>query len=172
MKETTIPRPSIRRGVLPLLLAGLLAGCYQEPSRFDKVQQETRGKQATAKEAVAGGDFNKFFPRSEGDYSVVYTQEKKGFAEAEVKKGGEVVVTLAVFDTSSNPDAAAKYRESTESLDGYPEVEVGSQGTAILVGDRIQIQVRSKDAAIDKAGRESWIRRFDLPNLAAYAKIQ
>lgn len=158
--------------LLPAMALSLGLGCEKEPNRFDQVQQETRGQRATATEAVAGGDFNKFFPKSEGDFSVIYTQEKKGFAEAEVKKGGEVLATLAVSDTRSNPEATEKYKGSTLTLDGYPEVAIGSLGTGILIENRIQVQVRSKDAGIDQAGREAWIRRFDLPNLAAYARTQ
>lgn len=74
---------------------------------------------------------------------MVFTQEKSGFAEAVLKQDGEDVATLAVFDTVSNPDAAAKYADSDETVAGYPAVAVGANGLAILVADRFQVQVRA-----------------------------
>jgi hypothetical protein len=158
--------------LLPLAaLAG--AGCYREPTRWDEVQQQTRrNAPAVAKEAVAGSEFNKLFPRPEGDFDVVYTQEKTGFAEADLKKEGKVVATLAISDTISNPEAAQKYRDVTAQLKDYPLLDIGDTGSGVLVGDRFQVQVRSKDANFGKAEREQWLGKFDLANLANLAKLQ
>jgi hypothetical protein len=158
--------------LLPLAtLAG--AGCYREPTRWDEVQQQTRrNAPAVSKEAVAGSQFNKLFPRPEGDFDVVYTQEKTGFAEADLKKEGQVVATLAISDTISNPAAAEKYRDATAQLKDYPMVDIGDTGSGVLVGDRFQVQVRSKDANFGKAEREQWLGKFDLANLASLAKLQ
>jgi hypothetical protein len=167
------PRRVVRPGgLLVLVLLTTLPGCYQEPSRWDEVQKETRGKKAVAREAVAGGEFNKMFPKAEGDFSLVYTQEKTGFAQAMLKKGGDEVATLSISDTVSSPDAAADYKDSTEQLQGYPMVDKGENGTAVLVGDRFQVTVRSKDANFTKADRQEWLGKFDLANLARLAKLQ
>jgi hypothetical protein len=40
------------------------------------------------------------------------------------------------------------------------------------VGDRFQVQVRSKDANFSKADREEWLSKVDLANLAKLAKLQ
>ncbi|RIK42896.1 MAG: hypothetical protein DCC55_07460 [Chloroflexi bacterium] len=63
----------------------LVACAPVERSRWEEAQESTAGERATSKEAIAGGEFNRFFPKSNGDYSVVYTQEKTGFAEAVLK---------------------------------------------------------------------------------------
>jgi hypothetical protein len=167
------PRPVVRPGgglVLVLLLT--LPGCYREPTRWDQVQQETRGKKAVAREAVAGGEFNKMFPKAEGDFDLVYTQEKAGFAQAMLKKGGNEVATLSIFDTVSNPEAAADYKDAPAQLQNYPMIDKGENGTAALVADRFQVQVRSKDANFTKAEREEWLGKFDLANLERLAKQQ
>lgn len=150
-----------------------LAGCREEPSRWDQVQQETRRNQpAVSREAVAGGEFNKMFPKAEGDAEIVYTQEKPGFAQAELKRQGTAVATLSIFDTVSNPEAAENYRDAATQLEGYPTIDIGDNGTGILVGDRFQVQVRSKDANFSKADRADWLRKFDLANLASLARLQ
>jgi len=121
---------------------------------------------------VPGSEFNKMFPRPEGDFDVVYTQEKRGFAEADLKKEGNVIATLAIFDTASNPDAAQKYKDATSRLKEFPMIDIGENGTGVLVGDRFQVQVRSKDANVSKADREEWLGKFDLANLASLARLQ
>jgi len=137
--------------MLVLLLSTALTGCYREPTRWDEVQQQTRrNAPAVAKEAVPGSEFNKLFPKSEGDYDVVYTQEKPGFAQAKLVKKGQDVATLSIFDTVSNPEAAAKYKDSSETFEGYPIAEVGNTGRGLLVGDRYQVQIRSADANFSK----------------------
>jgi hypothetical protein len=100
-------------------------------------------------------------------FEVVYTQEKIGFAEATLKEDGEDVATLAIFDTVSNPAAAGKYAESSEELEGYPLVAVGSNTNAILVADRFQVQVRSRSDEFTEDDRKEWLAEFDLDGLAA-----
>jgi hypothetical protein len=164
------PAPTAHRRwflvLLPLAaLAG--AGCYHEATRWDEVQKETRrNAPAVAKEAVPGSVFNKMFPKPEGDYDVVYTQEKAGFAQAKLVKKGQDVATLSIFDTSSNPESAAKYKDTSETFEGYPITEIGNNGTGLLVGDRYQVQIRSVDANFSKFDREDWLKKFDLANLA------
>jgi hypothetical protein len=163
----------VRPIVLLLLLLTALGGCHREPSRWDQVQQETRRNQpAVSREAVAGGEFNKFFPKADGGFDTVYTQEKSGFAQAMLTQEGKEVATLSVFDTVSNPEAAQDYKSATSQLQGYPMIDIGDRGTGVLVGDRFQVQVRSKDGNFGKAEREGWLAKFDLANLERLAKVQ
>jgi hypothetical protein len=153
--------------LLPLLCIALMASaCTQEAaSQWAAAQEASEGQRATAQEAVAGSEFNALFPESQGDFEVVYTQEKIGFVEATLKEDGTEVATLSIFDTISSPETADKYAESDEELDGYPLVAVGSNGTAILVADRFQVQVRSKIADFTEDDRKEWLSRFDLAEL-------
>jgi hypothetical protein len=51
-------------------LALVLAACVPvERSRWEEAQETSAGQRATDKEAVAGGEFNQFFPKSTDDYS-------------------------------------------------------------------------------------------------------
>ena len=122
---------------------------------------------AAVVEPLAGGEFNKFFPKDEGDYNVLYTQEKEGFAQARLNLKGVEVATLSVSDTAISVDALDKFKDSKEEIAGYPAAAVGMLGTAILVADRFQVQVRSKDASFTAEDRTAWIEKFDLDGLAA-----
>ncbi len=154
-------------GAFVLLTLMTLPGCQKEPTRWDEVQQETRrNAPAVSKEALPGATFNKMFPKPEGDFDVVYTQEKPGFAQAKLVKKGQDVATLAIFDTVSNPEAAEKYKGTQETFEDYPIIEIGNNGTGLLVGGRYQIQIRSTDASFSKFDREDWLKKFDLANLA------
>ncbi len=175
MPTTLRPRPAAAAGAPPALIVGLvlvaLAGCQQQPpGRFDEVQKETpRNAPAVSAEAVAGSAFNTTFPKPDAGFNVVFTQEKTGFAQAKLVKEGQDVATLAVSDTRNNPEALDKFKDADGRLEGYPVVDVGEMGTAMLVADRYQVQVRSIDANFDKFQREDWLKKFDLANLA---KIQ
>jgi hypothetical protein len=148
-------------------LALVLVACAPvDRSRWEEAQETTAGQRATDKEAVAGGEFNKFFPKANNGYSVVYTQEKRGFAEAVLKHEGTEVATLSIFDTVSNPEAAQKYQESTKKVGNYPAVDVGENGTGILVADRFQVQVRAKTENFTAVDRKEWLFAFDLDGLA------
>nr|WP_202803720.1 hypothetical protein [Spirulina subsalsa] len=161
----------LKKFLAPLLLSLLLliTACDSAPpSDFQQAQQEStqRGARAVDREAVAGGEFNKFFPRSQEDYEVVYAQEKKGFAEAKLKQGGKDVAMLAVSDTVSNPEAAQKFANSTEQIQGYPVVAQGNTATALLVADRFQVKVLSRDPEFTESDRKTWLGKFDLNGLA------
>jgi hypothetical protein len=148
----------------------LVTGCTpQPPSPYAQVQKETtqrNAQPAIAKNAEQGSSFNRFFPKATTGYERVFTQEKKGFAEAKLKKAGKDVAMMAISDTISLPDAAKKFAASTANVAGYPSVEVGSTQSAVLVADRYQVKVLSRDPAFTKGDRQSWLQRFDLSGLA------
>lgn len=160
-----------RRILASLLLSVLLlatACTPKEPGRFDQAQKEStqqKSGQAVAKNATQGGEFNKFFPSADDGFQRVYTQEKKGFAEAKLKKAGKDVALLSISDTTSTPTAAAKFSNSTKKIGGYPAVEVGNTQTAILVG-KYQVKALSRDPAFTASDRAAWIEKFNLAGLA------
>jgi hypothetical protein len=164
--------PRFRRLLAALLLSVLLlttACTAKAPSRFDQAQQEsTRQKsgQAVSKSATQGSQFNKLFPPAGNGYQRVFTQEKKGFAEANLKKDGKVLAKMAIADTSSVPAAAAKYSNSKEQISGYPAVEIGNTQTAILVNNRYQVKVISSSPSFTASDRKAWIQKFNLSGLA------
>jgi hypothetical protein len=163
---------AIRRllvGALFLPLVALVVACgggNPADTRWATAQQESRNKPAVAKEALAGKEFNKFFPKAESPWDLTYKQEKQGTAIASLKKDGKEVAMLTVFDTVSEPDVAKDYKESTEALAGCPLVAKGSKGTAILVANRFQVQVRSMDNSFTEDDRKAWIKKFDLDGIA------
>ncbi len=154
---------------LVLVVMLLVTSCAAKPpSQFDQAQQLSTqpGAIAVAKTATQGSQFNTFFPKPGEGFERVYTQEKKGFAEAKLKKDGKDLAMLAISDTSSLPSAAQKFQQSTQKIGGYPAVEIGSTQTAVLVGDRYQVKVLSRDPAFGPADRADWLAKFDLKGLA------
>lgn len=153
-----------------LSLTLLISACsYAPPSPYDQVQEDTSGKNAppaVVDDAEKGGTFNKFFPGSQGDYQVVPAQEKQGFAQYKVNRDGTNVAVLSINDTISNPEAAQKFEESSQTIAGYPSVEIGSNQTAILVSGRYQVKVQSRDASFTPEDREAWLMKFDLNGLS------
>jgi hypothetical protein len=160
-----------RKGLIACVMVVMLliTGCQtQPPSQFSQAQQESSkpGTVAVAKDATQGAEFNKFFPKPGDGYERVYTQEKKGFAEAKLKKDGKEVAMLAIFDTSSTPAAAMKYTNSTLTIAGYPAVTLGNTQTSVLVNKRYQVKVLSRDPSFTQADRAAWLEKFDLKGLA------
>lgn len=153
-------------GVLATLL--LVTSCAKAPSQFDQAQQEStaRGAAAVVKESTSGGSFNRFFPPSGGGYERVYTQEKKGFAEAKLKQDGKVLAMLAISDISNNPAAANKFQDSQTTIKGFPSVEQGTTASAVLVNNRYQVKVLSRDTDFTASDRQAWLAKFDLDGLA------
>ncbi|WP_392533030.1 hypothetical protein [Nostoc sp. C117] len=160
-----------RRVLAAFLLSVLLltTSCAAKtPGRFDQAQQDSsrqKSGQAVTKTATQGSEFNKFFPKAGDGYQRVYTQEKKGFAEAKLKKGGKDIAMLSISDTSSISGAAAKFAKSTKKIGGYPALEVGNTQTAILVG-KYQVKVLSRDPSFKASDRADWLEKFNLSGLA------
>ena len=163
-----------------IVLIGLLAvgGCQltqlqasapSDSAKWEQVEAQTPAA-ADKKAVINGGEFNKFFPTVADGYERVYTQEKNGFAEAKLKHDGATLAMLSVADTASNPNAALKYQNSDRTLAGYPLLEVGSTTTGLLVEDRLQVKVLSRDPDFTPTDREAWLEQFDLAGLATLVK--
>ncbi|MEG4507653.1 hypothetical protein QUA81_28950 [Microcoleus sp. F6_B4] len=181
-----MPFPLARKILAPFLISLLLlvtaCGQTQAPSRWDKAQQEStqkpgKAQQTTAdksnasnqnlpQKAVAGGQLNKYFPSSGGGFDRVFAQEKSGFAEAKLNKGGKNVAMLSINDIAGNPSAGEKFKQSTKQISGYPAVNQGANITAVLVANRYQVKVQSRDPSFTASDREAWLSKFNLGGLA------
>jgi hypothetical protein len=136
-------------------------------SQWTQVEQTTPAIEQPKGAILAGSQFNRYFPTASGDYERVYTQEKQGFAEAKLKQNGQELAMLSVSDTIANPTAASKYQTSNRTIKGYPLLDIGSTSTGLLVADRIQVKVLSRDPNFTVNDREAWIQKFDLDGLAS-----
>lgn len=163
-----------RRVIAALLVSVMLlvtACATESPTSYDQVQQESTQKKtglAVAKDATQGSSFNRFFPATQAGFERVYTQEKKGFAEAKLKKGGKDVAVLSISDTqgtTGGANPAAKFQNSSQQIGGYPAVTQGKNSTALLVGDRYQVKISSRDASFTESEREAWLKKFNLRGL-------
>ena len=143
----------------------------EEPKQVPAPVERPAGepKAIPQKEATEGAAFNKLFPAPADGYKVVFTQEKDGFAQADLTHDGKKVAVMTISDTAANPSARDKFKSSSKQIAGHPAAAVGSQGTALLVGDRYQVQVRSLDPSFAPAAREAWLEKFKLTQLAALA---
>ncbi len=170
------PNRWLRRLVpIVLSLTLLVTACSSAPSKYDQVQKDTTGFRAPAavdKKAEKGGTFNQFFPDSQDGYSVVPSQEKKGFAEYKLKRDGETLAMLTINDTISLPAAAAKYNDATETVAGYPSVNQGNTATGLLVNNRYQVKVLSRDPSFTQEDRATWLEKFDLAGLSELEGFQ
>jgi hypothetical protein len=154
---------------LVLVCSLLVTSCGQAPpSRFEGAQQDStsRGATAVVKDSESGSSFNRYFPKASNGYERIYSQEKKGFAQAKLKKDGKEVATLAVSDTLNNPTATSKFQNSQEKIQGYPVIAQGSTGTAVLVANRYQVKILSRDASFTESDRKAWLNKFDLNGLS------
>jgi hypothetical protein len=158
-----------RKGLFAVLISVTLmvTGCQPKPpSQFADAQAASSksGAVAVVKVATQGGEFNKFFPAPDAGYERVYTQEKKGFAEAKLKKDGKEIAMLAISDTRSNPTAAAAFNDSKLTIDGYPSRNLGTTQTSVLVGN-YQVKVISRDVLFTQDDRQVWLKKFNLKGL-------
>ena len=152
--------------MLTLLLLVSACGGAKEPTRWDDAQNTStsQGRNEAVNQQTKGGEFNKFFPKASGEYSLVYSQEKKGFAQAKLKQGGQEVATLSISDTIDTPNTAKSFESSTKKISGYPAKETGKSMTSVLVGGRYQVKVRS--TSLSPSDREKWIAQFNLSGLS------
>ena len=66
----------------------------------------------------------------------------------------------------NNPNAREKFQASTKTIGGYPAIAQGSKSTVVLVADRFQVKVRSKDDSFNEENRRDWLSKFDLKGLS------
>lgn len=151
------------------LLGGCGCGPRNDSARWDEARQETRGEKAVAPTAAAGAKLNDFFPKAESPYGFTFKQEKQGFVMGQLSKSGKDVATFSISDTRSEPAAKEKFAKASTAVGGYPSAASGSQGTAILVGDRFQVQVRTLPGGLTEDERKSWIEKFDLAGLDKFS---
>ncbi|MBE9157757.1 hypothetical protein IQ265_13120 [Nodosilinea sp. LEGE 06152] len=159
------------RRLAPLMvcLVLLVTACSSAPSKYDQAQKDTTGfgsPAAVDKKAEKGGTFNAFFPGEQGGYKVIPYQEKKGFAEYKLEQDGKTLAMLTISDTTSVPASASKYSAATETVGGFPAVDQGTTATGVLVNDRYQVKVLSRDPSFTKEDRVAWLQKFDLKGLA------
>ena len=145
--------------IAALALLGLSA-CYQSST----ISEE---KGVSTPVAVSGEVLNKFFPKDEEGFDVVFTQEKEAFSQAKLNDSdGNELATLTITDALTNQKVLDNFKASQAMISGYPAINRGSKGTAVLVADRFQVQVRSKADSIGEPERAAWISKFDLDGLA------
>ncbi|MGL5192005.1 MAG: hypothetical protein ACRC8Y_00180 [Chroococcales cyanobacterium] len=161
--------PRLRQILLSSCLGLLLlvGACddVQEPGRWDGAQQQSTEVTRSGGQPVPGSSFNRLFPSASGGYSLVYTQEKEGFAEAKLQQGNQDMAMLSISDTVTNPSAVTKFQQSNTQVGGYPSASLTPNDTAILVGDRFQVKIQSRNPAFSASDRETWLRQFDLNGL-------
>jgi len=149
---------------LMIVMTMLLTSCT---AAISDMPAQSSAQEKSSVEVLAGGEFNKFFPGDTDGFEIVYTQEKEGFAQAALTQDGEDMATLSVSDTASGPEARDKFEGSSDKIAGYPVASVGSKGTALLVANRFQIQVRSKADSFGEEERKEWLAAFDLNGISA-----
>jgi hypothetical protein len=135
----------------------------QKDSTSRAGQRETRQQN---KQEVSGGEFNKFFPQPGGGFDRIFSQEKRGFAEAKLKQSGQDVAVLSISDVAGNPSAAQKFQNARQKIGGYPAVQQGKNSTVVLVNNRFQVKVQSRADSFSQSDREAWLQKFDLNGLA------
>ena len=148
--------------------ASLAAGCSKatpQSTRWDEAGAATPAHAASSADVKEGSAFNKFFP-AEGAEGTKrrFEQEKKGFSEAKLEKDGKEIAMLSISDTTSDPEAKAKFASATDKLSGWPLVTVGAHQSALLVKEHYQVKVSSM--SLDADARKAWLTRFDLAGLA------
>ena len=162
------------KSISKILISSLLAVCLlvsgcattSAPPSSSPTASETSSPVVDA-QPVSGGKLNQFFPKSQGDYQVTFRQEKTGFSQAKLSQGGEDVALLSINDIANNPSAARKFEESSQAIGGYPAANQGKSTTAILVGDRYQVKVKSNVDSFGQSEREQWLQEFNLNGLAS-----
>lgn len=160
-----MPRPL--RWIVGLLLAGaLLVGGVLLLPFADWLPGGTVAD-LPLQQVVNGSNFNRLFPPSDPDFRITMSQEKRGFSEARLKQGDQVIALLAISDTITAPEARAKFEQAKQELEGWPLVEQGPHASALLVADRFQVKVIEQGNALDADHRHSLLEDFDLQGLAS-----
>jgi len=157
---------TLRWGIGLLLVAGLLLGAFLFLPFRSWLPGGTVGDVAK-REVVNGTQFNRLFPTPQPGEQLVFTQEKRGFSQARLKRGEEVRALLSISDVITAPASLGKFQHSSDMLQNWPLVDQGSQASALLVADRFQVKVIGQGSGLDATQRHELLGAFNLPALAA-----
>lgn len=145
----------------------------ETPAAASPTETETDPASSSSMKEIAGlppqkgAAFNKFFPDGSGsDYKTVFTQEKEGFAEIKLSMKGTEVAKISISDTVTNLTARSKFEDAEYEISGFPVIAQGKKASAVLVGDRYQVKVMSRDDSFTEADRETWLSKVDLSGLS------
>ncbi|MDJ1169347.1 hypothetical protein PMG71_07915 [Roseofilum sp. BLCC_M154] len=144
----------------------VLSGCAGSTGSSSSSSSQRNAAPAVSQEALPGSSFNRFFPKSGDGYEVVAAQEKNGFSEYKLKRGGSDMAVLSISDTISLPAARKKYENSSRRIGGFPAASQGSNITGVLVADRFQVKAQSRDQSFTEGDRQTWLQKFDLQGLS------
>jgi len=161
----------LRWGIGLLLIAGLLLGAFL----FLPFRSWLPGGTVAdipSREVVNGTRFNRLFPQPQADEQLVFTQEKRGFSQARLKRGAEVKALLSISDVANAPASLDKFAGARERIQNWPLVEQGSQASALLVAERFQVKVIGQGAGLDLEQRHDLLGAFNLAGLAALNPAQ
>lgn len=131
----------------------------------------TTTAQAAAATAVAkmvdGEKLKPFFPAvgMDGTTDKAERPPKEGMMEIAYKKGKDDVAVIVITDTVGEPRVKDDYAGSKETAGGFPLKTSGYFKSAILVGDRYQVQITSQRLKADQ--RKVWLEKMDLKGLSA-----
>ena len=123
--------------------------------------------QAAVAKMVGGEKFKGFFPAADMDGATTKLEKpaKEGFFEVSYKKDKDEVAVMVITDTVGEPRVKDDYKGVKDTAGGYPLKTSGYFKSAILVGDRYQVQITSQRLKPDR--RKAWLEKVDLKGLAA-----
>jgi hypothetical protein len=94
----------------------------------------------------------------------VFTAEKPGYVEAKLttRDGGDLAM-LSISEAAA--DALAKFASASDAVSGFPLVTLGNNQSSVLVANKYQVKVSSKQLAAPD--RKALLATFDLKGLSA-----
>lgn len=76
------------------------------------------------------------------------------------------MAVISISDSVNYPNVLSKFKNSTQMITGYPAVNQGKTGNAILVNGRFQVKVLSRDSSFTESDRKDLLKKFDLNGLS------
>jgi len=153
-----------------LILLAVLPACGKNAATPAPVvaqeQPSSLMAQPVAGAASPAGALGPFFPQTGSGFTVEPVQEQAGYAEASLKMELTEVARLSIRDAAQDPATLAAFNNSAAQIGGYPMLETGSGGTAILVANRFLVGVQAVAPDFAQTDREYWLQQFNLAGLA------
>ena len=153
-----------------LILLVVLSACGKKAATPALVvaqeQPSSLMAQPVAGAASPAGALRPFFPQSGSGFTVEPVQEQSGYAETSLRMEFTEVAMLSIRDAAQDPATLAAFNNSAAQIGGFPTLEAGSSGTAILVANRFLVGVQAVAPDFAQTDREYWLQQFNLAGLA------